>query len=214
MEAKPNFKEMSTQKKVGYVWDYYRYHILGTIVAIAILVSIVHHYATLKESVFDMMFLNAMDIEQPENLTTFFEQMGFDTETQEISVNTSMGFTISGDGYVDDPYTTQAVAAMFTVGDLDMFAAPSQIYNAYAAVGYLADLRVIFTDEELAQFEEQLVYVTLSETGEEIPCGFDLTDNAWVKESGYYSGECYFGITSNGDGSDLARDFLMYVLTY
>ena len=27
MEAKPNFKEMSLKKKIGYVWDYYRLHI-------------------------------------------------------------------------------------------------------------------------------------------------------------------------------------------
>mgnify|MGYP006874693314 FL=1 len=43
MEAKPDFKNMSTGKKLEYVWDYYRFHILGTIVLVIVFGSIIHH---------------------------------------------------------------------------------------------------------------------------------------------------------------------------
>lgn len=215
MEAKPDFKSMSTQKKLGYVWDYYRFHIMGIIVLVITFGSIIHHYATLKESVLDMLFLNANTLqEETTAFDGFMEEQGFDLKEQEIIVTTSLSFALEEGSYQQDYYTLQTLAALFAAGDLDVFASPYQIYNDYASVGYVADLRSIFTEEELASYGDMIIYTTDAETGDSFPSGFDLTGNRWMKESGYYEDGCYLAVTANTDAPELTKKFILYVLNY
>ena len=215
MEARPDFKNMSTKKKLGYVWDYYRFHIGGIIVLAIVFGSIIHHYATLKDSVMDMIFINAYSpYEGPQGFDNFFEEQGFDPNKEEITVATSLSFALTEDSYQVDYYTVQSLDAMIAVGDVDIFAAPWQIYDAYAAAGYIADLRIVFTEEELLAYEDLLIYATSVETGETMPCGFDLSNNRWVMEYDYYTDNCRFGIPANADDAELAKEFLLYILEY
>ena len=215
MEARPDFKNMSTKKKLGYVWDYYRFHIGGIIVLAIVFGSIIRHYATLKDSVMDMIFINAYSpYEGPQGFDNFFEEQGFDPNKEEITVATSLSFALTEDSYQVDYYTVQSLDAMIAVGDVDIFAAPWQIYDAYAAAGYIADLRIVFTEEELLAYEDLLIYATSVETGETMPCGFDLSNNRWVMEYDYYTDNCRFGIPANADDAELAKEFLLYILEY
>lgn len=215
MEAKPDFKSMSTQKKLGYVWDYYRFHILGVIVLVFTLGSIIHHYATLKESVLDMLFLNAYTLDdEGAPFHEFIDVQGFDSEKQTITVTTSLSFALEENSYQQDYYTIQTLSALFAAGNLDVFASPYQIYNDFASVGYVADLRSVFTEEELASYGDMVIYTTDANTGDVFPSGFDLTGNRWVKESGYYEEGCYLSVTANTDTPELTKEFILYILNY
>ena len=215
MEAKPDFKSMSTQKKIGYVWDYYRLHIGITIILAIIIGSAIHHFVTTKDSVLDMIFMNSYSpYEGPQGLDEFFLSQGFDAKKEEISIATSLNFAITDDGYEPDYYTLQSLDAMFAVGDVDIFAAPQQIYSDYSIAGYVADLRTVFTDEELNAYKELLLYATTFDTQETIPCGFDFSNNGWLLEYEYYSGNCHMGIPANADNPELAKEFLLYLLQY
>lgn len=213
MEAKPDFKAMSTQKKLGYVWDYYRFHILGTIVLVITAVSIIHHYATLKDSVLDMLFLNAYTVEDEQKpFEDFLTAQGYDMTNYEIRVTTTLGFTLEEGSYQQDYYTIQTLSALFAAGDLDVFAAPHQIYNDFASSGYVADLRTVFTEEELASYGDMIIYTTLLETGETFPSGFNLEGNQWLIENGYYDEGCYLAISANTDSPDLTKEFILHIL--
>ena len=158
MEAKPDFKSMSTKKKLGYIWDYYKFHIGGTIVLIFALYSIIHHYATVKDSALDMLFLNAATpLEETATLDEFLLDHGYDLEEYEILVTTSLSFVLQEGSYQQDYYTIQTLSALFAAGELDLFASPYQIYNDFASVGYVADLRTVFTEEELASYGDMII---------------------------------------------------------
>lgn len=213
MEAKPDFKAMSTQKKLGYVWDYYRFHILGIIVLVITTGSIIHHYATLKESVLDMLFLNAHAIEEPQKpFEDFLSARGYDLSDYEIRVTTSLRFALREGSYQEDYYTIQTLSALFAAGDLDIFTAPQQIYNDFASAGYVADLRTVFTEDELASYGDMVIYTNLLETGEAFPSGFNLERNPWMIENGYYDDGCYLSITANTDNPELTKEFILYIL--
>ena len=215
MEAKPDFKAMSTQKKLGYVWDYYRFHILGIIILTITAASIIHHYATLKDSVLDMLFLNAYTIEEEQKpFEAFMAEQKYDTNDYEICVTTSLSFALQEGSYQQDYYTIQTLSALFAAGDLDVFAAPHQIYNDFASAGYVADLRTVFTEEELAEFGDMIIYTNLLETGEAFPSAFNLEGNRWLMESGYYDTGCYLAITANTDSPELTKEFILHILNY
>lgn len=215
MEAKPDFKKMSTKKKLGYVWDYYRFHIGGILVLAIVFGAIIHHYATAKESVMDAIFVNGYSpYEGPQGLEEFFTSQGFDEASQEINITTSLRLSLTEDSYQADYYTLESLNAMFAVGDVDIFAAPKQLYDQFSPAGYVADLRTVFSEDELAAYEEILLYTTSTETGEEMPCGFDVSENRWLTEYEYYTENCHIGIPANADNPELAKEFLVYILTY
>lgn len=214
MEAKPNFKTMSLSQKAGYVWDYYRFHILGIIISVIIAGSIIHHYATLKESVLDMLFLNAHTIDNEQlPFEDFMAKQGYNTNDYEITVTTTLSFALEEGSYQQDYYSIQTLSALFAAGDLDIFAAPHQIYNDYASSGYVADLRNIFTKEELEEFGDIIIYTTLLETGESFPSGFNLEGNQWLIRNGYYDEGCYLAIAANTDNPELTKEFIYYLLS-
>ena len=215
MEAKPDLRSMSTKKKWEYIWDYYRFHILGSIVLIITAVSIIHHYATIKTSVLDMIFLNAYPSEEDVTpFDAFLKQQGYDTNEYEVYVTTSLGYTLTENGYQEDYYTNQGLSAMFTTGELDIFATPPQVLNAFASYGYVSDLRDLFSEEELASFGDIIIYSTLSETGEEFPSAFNLVGNEWFTENGYYDEGCYLSVTNYTNTPELTKEFILYVLNY
>lgn len=215
MEAKPDFKAMSTQKKLGYVWDYYRFHILGIIVLVITAISIIHHYATLKASVLDMLFLNAYTLEDEQKpFEDFLTTQGYDLSDYEINVTTTLSFALEEGSYQQDYYTIQTLSALFAAGDLDVFAAPHQIYNDFASSGYVADLRSVFTEEELASYGDMIIYTNLLETGEAFPSGFNLEGNPWLIENGYYEDGCYLAISANTDSPELTKAFILHILDY
>jgi len=215
MEAKPDIKAMSTRKKLEYVWDYYRFHILGIIILAITAYSIIHHYATLKTAVLDMIFLNANLIEEDKApFDEFLKKQGYSPKDYEVYVNTSLGYTLTENSYQEDYYTNQGISAMFATGELDIFVTPHQVFNDFASYGYVSDLRLFFTEEELASFDDMVIYTTLLETGEKFPSGLNLTGNQWFIENGYYEDGCYLAITNSTDTPELTKDFILYVLNY
>ena len=215
MEAKPDFKAMSTQKKLGYVWDYYRFHILGIIILVVTFGSIIHHYATLKTSVLDMLFLNAYTLEEEQKpFEDFLTARGYDLDEYEIRVTTSLGFALKEGSYQEDYYTIQTLSALFAAGDLDVFTAPHQIYNDFASAGYVTDLRSVFSEEELDAYGDMIIYTNLLETGESFPSGFNLEGNSWMIENGYYDEGCYLAITANTDSPELTKEFILHILEH
>ena len=216
MEARPDFKNMSTKKKLCYVWDYYRFHIGGIIVLAIIFGSIIHYYTTMKESVMDAVFINGSSpYEGLPGLDEFFTAQGFDADSQEINITTSLKLSLTEESYQADYYTLESLNAMFAVGDMDIFAAPWQLYSQFSPAGYVADLRIVFSEEELSAYEDILLYAVSTDTGEEMPCGFDMSENRWLKEYEYYTeGNCHMGIPANSDNPQIAKEFLLYLLNY
>ena len=70
----------------------------------------------------------------------------------------------------------------------------------------------LFTEEELNLYQDLLVYTTHYETGELYPCGFNLSNNAWILEHGYYNGDCHFGILYNAPNMERTKSFFTYLL--
>ena len=215
MEAKPDFKNMSTGKKLEYVWDYYRFHILGTIVLVIVFGSIIHHYATIKTAVLDMIFLNAYSAENENDpFEEFLLEQGYDPNEYEVYLTTSLGFLLTEDDYQADYTTLQALSAMFSTGEVDVFATPPQVFVEYAPAGYMTDLSTVFTEDELAAYSDKIVYATLEETGETSPFAFNLNGCRWLNDYGYYAGDYYMAITANSDSPELTKEFILYILEY
>ncbi len=70
---KINIKEilapMSQKERMAYIWDYYRFHIIGTIVAIILLISLISSFDEKKEVYLNLTIVgNGVDLEGVDQL--------------------------------------------------------------------------------------------------------------------------------------------------
>lgn len=212
MEAKPKFKEMNTKKKIEYIWDYYKVIILCSIFAIYAIGSAIYNHVTEKECLLKLIMINGnIPYDGAIFADDFLQEQDLKPDTQEIVVS-SIGLGLTNETYQEDFNTTQALIVRLTSGNIDIMSAPSDIYKDYAKEGYYSNLNDIFTPDELARYEDLLVFTTDSVTNETYPCGFDLSNSRWIDKYGYYSGDCQFGIIYNCTHTELAKEFLLFIL--
>ena len=214
MEARPNFKEMTTKKKIEYIWDYYKVIILCSIFAIYAISSAIYNKVTEKECLLKIIMVNGnIPYDGAIFADDFLQEQNLNLDEYEIVVS-SVGLGLTEKNYQQDYYSVQALIVRLTSGSVDILSAPENILKDYATEGYLTDLTTVFTSEELKNYKEFLIYTTDSETNETYPCAFDLSNSSWINEYGYYSGDCQFGIVYSSTHPELTKEFLLFILNY
>lgn len=213
-ERKNVFKSLSRSAKAQYIWDYYRWHILVTVIAAAAVVSLIAHYATYKETVLDVIMVNIADpySDYATAADEFFTQKGFSAESEKITFDTSIIYS-GDDTYSTNYYSDESLTLKLSFGGADILFAPEFVYSQYADAGNLLPLSEFLTEDELEQYADILVYATDSETNEEVACGVELKDNDWLNRNGFYEDAVCFGVAYGASNHENAVDFFRYVLS-
>ena len=216
MEKKPDFKAMPPKKKIEYIWDYYRWHIIITIAVVASVISLIHHYVTYVDPLLNVIMINSyadMNYDIHEGFQEFFDQQGCELDIEDaVSISSNLYFTEEDTEGTNYQYM-QVLMAMIAAGDQDLFFGTGDMYLSYAEEGVLMDLSTLLSEETMAKYEDCLIYSTDNGESDPYPCAIELTDNEWVKNNGYYGG-CYFGIFVNNANQERAVDFAEYLLNY
>lgn len=213
MEKKTDFKALSGKAKVQYVWDYYRWPIIITVITAAVLGSLIHHFVTYQEPL-----LNVIMINNPSALNTtedgfieFLTDAGYEYEEDSILLVSDLNFPEDGQGADYNNY--MALSTMIAAGGQDLFFGTGTVFLNYADVGALADLSDILSPELLEKYADQLIYSTNDGAVEAYPCAVELTDHEWLKKYNYYD-TCYFGVFASAQNPQLAAQFADFLLNY
>lgn len=161
--TKQAFSELSTKKKIGFIWDYYKWWIIGTIVAVVLVVSFVRSYRENSKPVYIAVeMINTYLGTDPDNPVEedFIKEAGIDTEVY----NTTFGFDMYlSNELVDNSalaYQERLVAENYA-GSLDVTIGPVYIMehaancDNYANLGELLPKDLV---EELKDREYEFYY--------------------------------------------------------
>lgn len=215
MEAKTDFKALSNKAKVEYIWDYYRWHIIGVIFALAFIIYTVHHYVTYREPFLNVIMINCNNSYDTttEGFDEFQAAYGYDTEEYPVALAAGLYFP-EGENAMAMSYTDiQALAAYIASGEEDLFFGTGDVYLNYCEQGVLIDLSTILAPELLAKYEDCLIYSTADGEVDPYPCAIELKDNAWIKKYNYYD-TCYFGVFYQPHNLEGAIEFAEFLLSY
>lgn len=214
MEKKPDFKAMSTKTKIGYVWDYYKWHIIGTIAVVAFVISMIYHFVSYRNPLLSVIMINNNDPYNTDSsgFDEFQETYGYDPEEYPISL--ASFYVADGDDAAFKSYEDyQALATMIAAGDEDIFLGIGDTYLTYCESGALLDLSTILSPELLSEYEDCLIYSTADGEVDPYPCAIELSDNEWLRKNNYYS-TCYFGVFFRNQNLDACKEFAEFLLTY
>jgi hypothetical protein len=153
---------MSFKKKVAYFWEYYRFHLLGTVIFLVIAINIITSIANQKPYSFYGMMLNAYELDNAQLQSDFGAFAGLDGQEAECYIDTQSMLDIESLDQFNIA-SIQRVLALVAVGDLDAFISDGPTFAYFAEGEIFMDLRTVLSPEEIARYEDLFLYIDQAE---------------------------------------------------
>lgn len=164
-KEKKKLSRLSFGVKLQYIFDYYKFWILGVVVLIGLVWSVGSTILHNKPTGFYAMLLNAGGTDlsgQADEAAgaAFAEAAGLDAEKQKIIVDTSATFNPNDQSQFSMAQNAK-IAALYQSHDIDAMVADPGVFTYYALNGFFVDLRDVLDDETLAAYEAagQVYYI-------------------------------------------------------
>ncbi|MCF0115950.1 MAG: hypothetical protein HUJ56_11395 [Erysipelotrichaceae bacterium] len=187
------YKKIPTWKrKVNFVLEYYGVSLAIVLVVLGLLINTLVGVLGQKEVVLYAVLVNSDSVVHEVDESVFYELLEVDHQHQLIEVNDDLYLGIS-ENDEEDISTMQVLTALFTVSDLDVFAADEKSYELYASQNAFADLTPIIDNKAV-----DLYYY------EEVPVGIILHEGSKLHQAGYYHDEVIIGIAANAYNAQMA----------
>ena len=218
-------REMKFKEKIEYIWEYYKYHIIGVAIALAILGSLLNTFIFNPQpdvGLFIAWNAGFVDQERLEDLSaTLNEHMTFQTEGEVADV--SRFFTATDDPQMSVAHI-QRLVAMITAGAIDVFIVDSELFAEYSYIGYIVPLDEVLSLVESINPDVHAIimneatfalYSDHNEVVSEQLMGIRLADSPLLLELGVinpdlYWMDWYFGISvTTGNLKNIAHALIM-----
>jgi len=154
---------MSPKERIAYIWDYYKFHIIGTIVAIILLISLVSSIGGKKEVVLNMTIIgqgvNTEGVVQlQEQLTNKIVQDKADEEVsvQHLTYNKSSMDEASRAGI-------QKMAAEISLGSIDLMIVDKELFEEISSQNALLALNDFKGTNKLLPSDEKVYGMSTSD---------------------------------------------------
>ncbi len=159
---KSKLSQMSWGERVQYIWEYYKIPIISVMIVAIVLVSLIRHYATLKDDVLFGIIVNA-------NAT------GATLVSSDLDAYLALGEkerTFLENGlWLNSSATFEAetkITCYVAAHDLDYFLGDAEAMNHFAKQGLISDLEKILPEALYTYFQDRIVScdTTDAESGE------------------------------------------------
>lgn len=189
---KTSFQDLEGMDKVNHIWSYYRFHIIGTILAIVFVVSIASAVITNLNTVtiLDATFLTRdFNYDTVDTLEAHWHDLldeDFpDAKITQVVIDYN---NISEDADVETQQATQAkFTAKIMTKDFDVFFMEKSFFVDNSNTELLLDLETVINLDDLDVGEDQLVYV------DDILVGIEIRDVALLEEANRIEDTWYLG---------------------
>ena len=216
-ELKDALRPMPWKKKLEHLWEYYKWVLVVLLViATIIYISVVGYSSARVEGLLYGEIVNlSFDTEAVEYLSDdLLEHLNGVKGDQKVSVY--MSNLVVGEDSTYDNYYAPLIRTSSEIENnkLDYVLVDSSTLAVYFNEEFLLDLRRLFSAEELAQMEENLVYVLYEETGEQIPMAINVTETAFVTNHLNHKTAVYLGFVANTERQETCKTFYDYFMAY
>ena len=230
-EAKKVWQSKTGKERAMYFVDYYKVHFIVGVVVIALLISIIHSFATRKENIFEVLVINGMidEVDYDGLMEGYFENIDYDKKKQEYVIDPNYQIDIYG----TDQYNQMNIQKVFvnvSVGELDVMICDEDFMRFARAQDCAADLTTILPQSMLDKYEDKLVWYDfpMEEVGVEgyeeeyerdyagryEAVSIEITDFCKVQEYNMFpEKKVYALVIANSSHIDKAIGFLKYLDT-
>ncbi len=205
------FQSLDKEGKKHFLYDYYKIPI-GIIVFILIIILAEILYSQGHGKVgLSVVMVNSQDIE-----TDIFDQLmgkaGINTRKYRADVNTMYKYDASSEMMaMENLSTTEVLATLFGISDLDIFVANKEVFDRYAVKDAFEDLSLVLGEEVLKGHEADL-YTYTTEDGLTVTGGLYLREGSVLHQAGYYEGDVIIGVAQGALNIKNALDIMRVLI--
>lgn len=214
-EEKLKIKEMdSMRKKIGYIWDYYKFWIIGAAVLVGLIVYFTVVFVTREDKpVLDVVLVNNYDdVSDDSKLAQgFVSYVGEENLPGKVAFDNNAFFNLANNSDYKNSYYMK-VLAYLEADTAQVVMCQYDNLIGLAKSGRLADL----SDEKIGnicdKYKDRIVYYENDE-GVKVPVGIDVSDG--YKAAGlteYTDGKAYVGLSAYAESYEYAEKFVDYMV--
>lgn len=216
------FKKLSFERKLEYLWDYYKFHFLGILLVLLLVIgSILTWQEKSKPDLLNGYLLNANwgDEKAYELLEQFANAKGYDLTEYNAYFNSSAFI----DTTIQDQMSTVAYTKVMTdldMKEIDFFFCNQEMFDYFGQREAFINLETVMPADFYQRFEQKLITTDIyDDNGNVIDtyvAGIDISDSPVLIEMQqeqriYDDGIIYFSIPYNSQRLEESLDFLEFL---
>ncbi|WP_298839293.1 hypothetical protein [Clostridium sp.] len=208
-----DLKGMSKQKKAEYIWEYYKLHIVGTLVALCIIISIIHGQITKPNYVFTLTMLSSIVDTNKTNtlesqLTKIVVKDG-STKNQAIVRTMPLDGSKITDTQMANQYMQKFIAEI-SVGELDIVVLNKTMFEKFAKEDMFLRLDNI-SGLTLGSLKGEKLHA-IGSNKKNVVYGIDIKDDVILKKMGLTTKDMVIGIIASTKQKDNSLLVLKWLL--
>lgn len=235
-QKKEKFHNLHGKKKLQYIWDYYKLHLIGLCILLYIAGYITYRHFTHKEI---LLYTALVNVSASESLSTqlstdFLVSLETDTDKYDFQLYTGLYLT-SDESNPYHAYTYMSrikILAAIENKQMDVILMNKEAFDAFSQNGYLCNLKellsssdfnlykklepclvtniVILEDMEInQQFDSAAEHMPVTE----YPMGLDMSMLEGVIQKAGFEDTVYLGIIENSPRKNLSVDYIKYLFS-
>ena len=161
---KEKLSRMNFGQKLQYIFDYYKFYIIGAVVAVVLISSVISTFLNNKPLAFYAMFLNAIGTDvsvSEEELESGFTAFAEVTDgSEKVVIDTTASFNPNVNSQFSMAQNAK-ITALFSSHDLDAMVIDPGVFTYYALNGAFTDLREVLSESEFEKYksENKIYYI-------------------------------------------------------
>ncbi len=213
LTEREKLKAMSRRDQLWYIWEYYKWLIIGAVIAAFMLFSIGKAvYMSTFKTALHIVTINSQTVEELSMTAVtddFHAQAGLNRKDRVIS---EALFIKYGDEATDYSLSNMAkISAMASAKEIDVIIADTANIDHYATVGAFHDLETVLSPELLETFRDRLYY-TEDEAGVPYAFAIDISDTDFAANCKFTQEITLLSLVSNTERMDTALALIEYAL--
>jgi hypothetical protein len=214
-------REMSFKEKLEYIWEYYKYFIIGFAIAVIVTVSVINTFI-LNPNPESALFISwnagfATDAQIDELKEYLESHLITEGENEEVAISQ---FLFDENNPEIMMMGHQRAAAMIAAGIIDMFTLDNEMMEAYSQIGFLLPLESILTEiyirspdvyNRISEFTISALYEVEDNVFEERIVAITIGRNPLFTRLGFFEQEMFLGVSaSSGNLENVTKAIILF----
>lgn len=210
---KAKLSNMNVKEKIEYIWEYYKYWIIGIIAAIALIYGIVDaQIENSKPTYLYLTLVNSNMVSSGE--TTLMDDFATYAQIDSTKTKLNLDTSIQMDKEMSDEYSMNSSAKMFAqfaAKTIDATIMDKDMIDFFIEKDAFADLEQVLPADFYSEHEDRFITGKDSE-GNQLICAMDISDSKIFQQTNAYEQTTpYFSIIINSENQENSIQFLEYL---
>ncbi len=208
---KEKLREMVFKDKVTYIWEYYKFHIIGVAAMIALIAYFIYGLLnpTIQPQFYAAIINNRVSDDVLDNAASeFADRLDLNLKRENIEFNTTFYYELNGQ------YTftmQQALTTYISAKEIDVVIAPETYFQKYAYYDTFAKLSDELPTDIYSSLTDQFYLTDTEEDATQSDYGIYLSDTKLFKDVTDETDPYVLGIVINAPHIENTVEFVRYL---